>query len=325
MNNQEDHEWGSGLPKSILKGGKNRHAHVRTPSEESLEVFDGVRCAPSPSALARPCPCPCPRRHSCGAEDNKSARKKRPASRPDLIPAASPPTGPLVSGNSNPSSNPGSNPAYGINNLLAANNTNANVTNGFQSVPPQAFATLDHLATAQPSPQYQQVQIAGQPGLYYIIPAAASNMASNMAEGNYVLGNHSVHFQPQVPDSSLGPIMQEHTPNPKSGHQVYMVPAAGGFVCPRQFFSHSLTPSPYPALILANQAPQPLTYFQQPLLVTAQSAYMAQFHAMAPIATMQPAFHASAVNYTTMGYSGRDGIVAPREVIVVRISCHLLL
>lgn len=121
---------------------------------------------------------------------------------------------------------------------------------------------------------------------------------------NAVPSNNGLNFQPQVPDTSLGPMTHVYRPTFDGG--VYVAPP-GIAVCHSSlpyFVSHP----PYVHFLTLQKLPSRAAMFAQPPLVAVPAA--------APAVAVCPGYMASAPVYTTLGYVGDDGIIAPREVVV---------
>ncbi|CAN8096994.1 unnamed protein product [Discula destructiva] len=198
-------------PRSVSRGNRKvRHAHVRTPSEEDELTFDGSRRPSTPYALRRQKSWidddTSSDKDTSGEQYKKRARKRKHSkavlengAAPDSIPAAAvapppPTTGPQPFIYHNPAGNP--NPAIHLHNGAILSNV------AFSGHPQATFG----LPTA--TNHYQPVHYAIQ---------------ANSMEGNYIYGDRGLNFQPQVPDTSMGPMLHQHIP-PGAGGQVYVVP-----------------------------------------------------------------------------------------------------
>lgn len=286
---------------------KSRHVTVRTPSEEDLyqqnKLLNQSRRPSTPYALTR-------NSSYTDEEPYPQQRKEKQQSRDQPAPvtttnnpATAPATAaPGVQSYNNPA---GSTAALGFNNVYIHGTANPN---GFSTGQPFA------INPNQPNtPFFHGGNFASQPAPFFIANGPNTTTA-NMPEqlGGYqnsVPFNPGVmHFQPQTPDTSLGPMHHNYIPR-FDGGGVYMVQP--GTVC------HSapslFAPSPLflsPPINMGLQEVRPLTFAPQTLVLGPQST----------IAVCHP-FFASASVVTTLGHKGPDGVVAPREIVVRRDSC----
>ncbi|ROV99083.1 hypothetical protein VMCG_06649 [Cytospora schulzeri] len=237
------------MKRTTFKPTKSRHVTVRTPSEEDLfeRTFEtGHRRTPTPYALVR--------QSSSDEEENHKttkAHKQRKSVAENV-------TGP-----------PG----------VAPYNAPAGTTvqNGNNQVYLHGYATQPGCLPGQQTintPYPYAINYPGQPAPFIIANPAIMDGYQNSAPQN-----NGLNFQPQVPDTSLGPMTHIYRPS-YDGGVVYAQPG----IAPNR----------------------PITFAPAPLVA-------------APVATpavvVYPTFVASAPVYTTLGYKGDDGVVAPREVV----------
>lgn len=257
------------------KSERNRRVSIRTPSEEDLHesghTFEQARRPPTPYAITR---------HSSHSEVKKRANSSKcdkalPLTTPS--PAAAPPSTQIYN-------NPAGNPApAGINHIFVHHST---------TTPSSLYANAPH---------YQTVQFPGQQ------PAPFFKMAEQL--GHYQNAgppNNGVHFQPQTPDTSLGPMYHHYIPRSDGQAGAYMVAPgmmAPGIVC------HHFDSFFYPAPFIMSS---PIAYHHSHHITLGQQALVAT-----PNVALCPAVIASApAMYTTLGYMALEGCVTPRELVV---------
>lgn len=280
--------------KPSYKRHSSRHATVRTPSEEDLyqqdKLFIQSRRPSTPYAFKRhpshPDEQPLPRKAK-----EKQQRRDKPApvtaeatNNPSTTAPASALSHPGVQSYNNPA---GSTAAFGFNHVYLHGSAN-----------PNAFSTDQPFAISHnhPSPPcFHQVDFAGQPSVFVNMPEQLGGYQ------NAVPFNPGVkHYQPQVPDTSFGPMCHTYVPRFDSGG-VYMVQP--GAVC-HSILSH-FDPSLFfhsPPLTIDLQEVQPLTFAPKSFILRPQ-----------PTIKLCPSFIASASAVTTIANHRRpDGVVAPR-------------
>ncbi|KUI65582.1 hypothetical protein VM1G_00154 [Cytospora mali] len=235
-----------------LKPTKPRHVTVRTPSEEDLferTYASGHHRESTPSAIVR---------YSTSDEEEAEGHKTAKARdcRKAVTESATAP-----SGTSTTSQN-GTNQVY----------THSHATQpGNIASQPSIITNPQTITTAYP----YAIHYPGQPAPFLIANATTMDGYQNSGPSN-----NGLNFQPQVPDTSLGPMM--HTYRPSYDNGVYVA---------------------HPGI-----APiRPMNVAQAPLVA-------------APVVpstvVVCPTYFASAQVCTTMGYMGEDTVVAPREVVV---------
>lgn len=153
-------------------------------------------------------------------------------------------------------------------------------------------------------PYAYAINYPGQPA-----PILIANPANMENYQNSAPANTGLHFQPQVPDTSMGPMIHNYRPSFDGGGVYYAQP--GIAVCqPSVPCSYLVFPSPFIQYFTSyNQPIQPVTFAQAPLVA---------MPAVVPAVVVCPPIIASAPVYTTMGYKGENHTVAPREIDVVR-------
>lgn len=257
------------------KSGRDRRVSIRTPSEEDLyesgHTLDQARRPPTPYAITR---------HSSQSE----VKKRTNISKCDkALPVTDPSPAAAPRGTQTYNNPAGSSAPTGINHIFVHHSTTT--PNGLSSN----------------APQYQTVQFPGQQ------QAPVFKMAEQL--GHYQNAgppNNGVHFQPQTPDTSLGPMYHHYIPRSDGQAGAYMV--APGMVAPGIVCHHLdtlVTPAP---LIMSS----PIAYLHSHPISHGQQAPFA-----IPNVTSYPAVIASApAIYTTLGYMTSEGCVTPREVVV---------
>lgn len=271
--------------RSSLKPSKSRRVTICTPSEESLrdKYTDLTRRPPTPYALSRP---------SIPDEADRKANKPRKHDQPATSPSTASITAANTAANSAP---PGVAPYNAPGGTVPQLGPNQLRTHG---VPGQPFPHNNL------NPHFAHYPYSvNQPGE---APAGVSNDITMDGYQNAWPKNNGLHFQPQVPDTSLGPMTHVYQPRFDNGCVAY--PQPGIVVCqPSSFISVSHPPLA-PFLTAPFQPIRPATFAPQPLVVAS------------PVAPVLPTLIASAPVYTTLGYKGDDGVVAPRVIAVRRVS-----
>jgi hypothetical protein len=276
--------------KSSRKSSKSPRVTIHTPSEEELhQRYADLRGRrpPTPYAYSR---------HSTPDEDdrkaNKSPRRDQSAAESNIA--------------ANTAANTAANSAPPATSTAPADTApqlaQPTYTYGIPSqhfVPGQAF--LQTYPTTNLAPYPVSVSQPGQ------APSVSSSNDTTM-EGyqNAFPNNHGIHFQPQVPDTSLGPMTHVYQPRFDNGSVAFTQP--GIVVCHPSSFVSVPPPHLTPLLTTPMQPFRPATFAPQPIVVAP---------AVAPV---MPTLIASAPVYTTLGYKSDDGIVAPRVLAVRRIS-----
>lgn len=254
------------MKSALKKSSKSRRATLRTPSEEGL--YEGH------FDLSRRPPTPYAlSRHSTPDEDDRRTTKLHNDKRTQAVTAANTAANSAPSGVAPAVSQPGPNQIHAPG--QPPFNTNQ-ATSG--------------VATSQP----------GQAP-----PVLFGNGITMDGYSNAMPNNYGLHFQPQVPDTSLGPMTHVYQPRFDNGCVGY--PHPGIVVCHPSSFISIAQPTLFPALTAEFQPVRPITFAAQSVVV----------------APVPPAFIASAPVYTTLGYQGDDGVIAPRVLAVRRISPHL--
>lgn len=268
--------------KSSSKASKSRRVTIHSPSEEDLhERYSdlGGRRAPTPYAFSRhPTPDKYDRKDSTAATTaaNTAANAAANAATSSAPPGVAPYNAPA-----------GTVPQLGPNPLY---------THGvpgqpsFHNNPTTNFASNPY-ATNQPG-QAPQVPV--------------SNGANMDGYQNAFPNNTGIHFQPQVPDTTFGPMTHIYQPRFDNGCVPFSQP---GIVVCQPSSMLSVSPSPMIPLVTTSIQPfRPVTFAPDPLIVAP---------AVAPVL---PTLVASAPVYTTLGYKGDDGMVAPRVLAVRRAT-----
>ncbi|KAJ4420127.1 hypothetical protein N0V82_004574 [Gnomoniopsis sp. IMI 355080] len=184
--------------KSSQKPGKSRHAFVRTQSEEDLfergHSFDQTRRPSTPHYS---------KRHSSQREAKKPAQNSKCDKA--LPVAAPPPAAPLgTQVYNNPAGSFGS---AGVNHIFVHHTT----TN------PSSFSTH--------TPQYNAVNLPGQPTTIYFKMPEQLGPYQNAGPPN-----NGLNFQPQTPDTSLGPIYHHYIPRADGHPGTYAYMIAPGII-----------------------------------------------------------------------------------------------
>lgn len=262
--------------KSSLKPSKSRRVTIHSPSEEDLhERYPelGGRRAPTPYAFSR---------HSTPDEDNRKATTTANTAANAASNAAPPGVTPYNAPG-------GTVPQLGPNQLYT------------HALPAQALFNTNPTTNFAPYPY--SINQSGQPG--QPTPISANNGANMDGYQNAFPNNAGLHFQPQVPDTSLGPMTHIYQPRFDNGCVAF--PHPGIVVCQPSSFVSVSPPPLIPLLTTPIQPVRPVTFAPQPLVVAP---------AVAPVL---PTLIASAPVYTTLGYLGDDGMVAPRVLAVRRV------
>lgn len=258
------------------KSEKTRRVSIRTPSEEDLHesghTSDQAPRPPTPYAVTR---------HSSHNEARKRVKStKCDKASPAIAPSPAAPAGTQIY--NNPAGN--SAPA-GFNHIFVHHNT---------TTPNSLYANAS---------QYQTAQLFGQPTTSYF------NMAEQLGPyQNAGPPNNGVHFQPQTPDTSLGPMYHHYIPRSDGQPGTYMM--APGMMVPGIVCHHSdslFTPAPLKMSSqshIAYHQSHPIKFAQQALIATPSIALCPMVIASAP------------TTYTTLGYMTSEGCVTPREVVV---------
>lgn len=276
--------------KSALKPSKSRRVTIHSPTKEDLHeryADLGGRRPPTPYAFSR---------HSTPDEDNRKSDKLRKHDHPASSPSTAATTAANTAANS---ARPGVAPYNAPVGTVPQLGPNQLYTHGFPGQP--AF----HINSTTNFPPFPySISQQGQ------APQVPVGDGTNMdGYQNSFPNNNGLHFQPQVPDTSLGPMTHIYQPRFDNGCVPFHNP--GIIVCqPSSFVSVSRPPliplvttpiQPFRATILA----------PEPLVVAP------------PVAPVLPTLIASAPVYTTLGYKGDDGVVAPRVLAVRRVSPRL--
>lgn len=265
--------------KSSLKPSKSRRVTIHSPSEEDLhERYPdlGGRRAPTPYAFSR---------HSTPDEDNRKATTAANTAANAASTAAPPGVTPCNAPG-------GTVPQLGPNQLYT------------HALPAQALFNTNPTTNFAPYPySINQAGQPGQPG--QPTPISANNGANMDGYQNAFPNNAGLHFQPQVPDTSLGPMTHIYQPRFDNGCVAF--PHPGIVVCQPSSFVSVSPPPMIPLLTTPIQPVRPVTFAPQPLVVAPA------------VAPLLPTLIASAPVYTTLGYLGDDGMVAPRVLAVRRV------
>lgn len=290
--------------KSPRKSSKSPRVTIHTPSEEELhQRYSELRGRrpPTPYAYSR---------HSNSPDDDDRKARKSPKHNPSATGASTAATTAANTaantGIPAPSNGPaGAAPQLGFNQLYTHGIPGQPFAAGlppFQSYipgqqPPFLFNTTTSFASYPTS--------INQPGQ---VPPVSGGNNNAMAEGygNAFPNNNGVHFQPQVPDTSLGPMTHTYQPRFDNGCVAFTQPAI--VVCPPSSFVSAPPPTLAPLPFAPLQPVRPVTFAPQPLVVAP---------AVAPV---MPTLIASAPVYTTLGYKSDENIVAPRVIAVRRIT-----
>ena len=275
--------------KNSLKPSKSRRVTISTPSEENLHerYTDLTRRPPTPYAVSR---------SFIPEEDDRKANKLRKHDQPATSPSTAAITAANTAANSPPPGVAPYNAPGGAVPQLGPNQLHAH------GVPGQPFFHNNLPTNFAPYPYS-----VSRPGQAPAVPV--SNDTTMDGYQNAWPNNNGLHFQPQVPDTSLGPMTHVYQPRFDNGCVAY--PHPGIVVCqPSSFISVSHPPLA-PLLITPFQPVRPATFAPQPLAVAP---------AVVPVL---PTLIASAPVYTTLGYKGDDGVVSPRVIAVRRVSPRL--
>lgn len=217
--------------KSSLKPSKSRRVTIHSPSEEDLyERYEryadpGGRRPPTPYAFSR---------HSTPDEDNRKGDKLRK----DSHPAVSPTTAANTAANS---ARPGVAPYNAPGGTVPQLGPNQLYTYG---IPGQPSFHINPTTNFAPFP-YSTDQQGPAPQV------PVGNDTKMDGYQNSFPNNNGLHFQPQVPDTSLGPMTHIYQPRFDNGCVAY--PQTGILVCsalilryrlPSPFYSPSYSPDP---------------------------------------------------------------------------------
>lgn len=258
MDDSDSEDWAVVTPKSILKKTtKPKHAHFRSSSSEEAMTIDDSR-RPSRNYI------PAHPKLRDGEDLNRHSRKgdtmrgsdiKAPNSKKHMettsvngcttaraapIPAtwsAAPDASEYKHAETGFTNSPNFNPYHQLN-------------------PTGASSNHTHLVLPQTTGHNSHYTIHSNEttGRYSMDP-------TSYAYSNSVSGKVGINYQPQVPDSSMGPMMHEH--RVYGAQQFVIIPGA---VCDSSHNSHNSHIS------FTAPLPQFLTYVPQPRVVTAQSA-----------------------------------------------------
>lgn len=259
--------------KSSLKPSKSRRVTIHSPSEEDLHeryADLGGRRAPTPYAFSR---------HSTPDEDNRKAATAANTAANGASNAAPPGVTPYNAPG-------GTVPQLGPNQIYT------------HALPGQAL--FHNHPTTNFAPYPYSINQPGQP-----TPTSVSNGTNMDGYQNAFPNNVGLHFQPQVPDTSLGPMTHVYQPRFDNGCVAF--PHPGIVVCQPSSFVSVSPPPLIPLLTTPIQPVRPLFSAPPPIVVAP---------AVAPVL---PTLIASAPVYTTLGYKGDDGVVAPRVIAVRRV------
>lgn len=279
--------------KSSVKPSKSRRVTIHSPSEEDLHeryVDLGGRRPPTPYAFSR---------HSSADKDDRKADKLRKHDQPATSPSTAAETAANTAANSARPGIPGVAPYNAPVGTVPQLGANQPYTHG---IPGQPSFHINSTTNFTPFPY--SINHQGQ------IPQAPVGDGTNMdGYQNSWPNNTGLHFQPQVPDTSLGPMTHIYQPRFDNGCVAF--PQTGIIVCQPSSFISVSTPPMIPLLTDPIQPFRPVTFAPQPLVVAP---------AVAPVL---PTLIASAPVYTTLGYKGDDGVVAPRVIVVRRVSSRI--
>lgn len=271
--------------KSSRKPSKSPRVTIHTPSEEELhQRYADLRGRrpPTPYALSR---------HSTPDGDDRKANGSPKHGQSATDPSTAATTAANTAANSAPPA-----PSNDPTGLAPQLGPNQFYTYG---VPGQPF--LQTYPTTNFAPQPVQAT-----------PVSVGNNTT-MADGYYqnaFPNNTGIHFQPQVPDTSLGPMTHVYQPRFDNGAVAFSQP--GIVVCQPSSFVSVAPPPLTPLLTTPIQPVRPATFAPQPLVVGP---------AIAPVL---PTLIASAPVYTTLGFKSDDEIVAPRVLAVRRASPRII-
>lgn len=279
--------------KSSFKPSKSRRVTIHSPSEEDLhERYTdlGGRRPPTPYAFSR---------HSNPDKDDRKTDKVRKRDQPATSPSTTAETAANTAANSARPGIPGVAPYNAPVGTVPQLGANQPYTHG---IPGQPSFHINSTTNFPPSPY--SINQQGQ------IPQAPVGNGTNMdGYQNSWPNNTGLHFQPQVPDTSLGPMTHIYQPRFDNGCVAF--PQPGIVVCQPSSFISVSSPPMIPLLTTPIQPVRPVTFAPEPLVVAP---------AVAPVL---PTLIASAPVYTTLGYKGEDGVVAPRVIVVRRVSPYI--
>lgn len=271
------------------KPSRSRRVTIHSPSEEDLHqryVDLGGRRPPTPYAFSR---------HSTPDEDDhdRKSDKARKHDQPPTSPSTAAETATNTAANSArpavaPYNAPGGTvPQLGPNQIYT------------QGIPGQPFYPIN-TTTNLASNLYPNLQ----PGPAPQVPVG--NDTNMDGYQNSFPNNNGLHFQPQVPDTSFGPMTHVYQPRFDGGCVAF--PQPGIVVCQPSSFISVARPPLLPLLTAPFQPVRPVTFAPLPLV------------AAPAVAPVLPTLIASAPVYTTLGYKGEDGVVAPRVIAVRHVS-----
>lgn len=264
------------MHRTTSKPTKPRHVTVRSPSEEELvERTPGAGDGRTPKQHAVV--------HHSSSEEEEEPRsaKAHEQGKPETEGATAPPG-------------------------VAPYNAPAGTTvqNGSNQVYLHGYPAQPGCLPGQPffhTPCTYAINYPGQPAPFIITNPATMEDYQNAAPNN-----GGLNFQPQVPDTSLGPMIHTYRPS-YDGGVVYAQPGIAvcqplpPYLVSSPLISHNLT--------LYTQPARPMTFAPAPLVA---------MPAAVPTIAVCQNFVASAPVYTTLGHMGEDEVVAPREVVAVR-------
>lgn len=166
----------------------------------------------------------------------------------------------------------------------------------------------------QPFVQHAAVSYAGQQPH----PIVFVNKDGTMSYQNAGPPPAGLHFQPQTPDTTYGPMVHHYVPRHDGGGGSIAYAMQPGLVCPLtpSILSSSISSSSLSSSTCAmSLSPRRVNFATEPLVVAPAVAVAVFPFVVYPAATPPPA---SAFFMTTLGYSSDDKKVVPREIIVVR-------
>lgn len=216
---------------------RSQRVIVRTPSEEELyqddKLFDRSRRRPATYSYT----------HNSSHSNKKTSKDKQKRDDQPQVTDRTPPAPPAAAPGFQPYNNPGGTTAH-----LGANQIhlhNGAIPNAYLSGQ-QPFIISGHPNT----PHFQAYQYPGQPA-----PFIVNGNTNGTMDGyqNSAPANTGLHFQPQTPDTSLGPMYHQYIPRFDDGGAFAAHP---GIVCHHVPSFISLAPlSPF--LTFPNSAASP--------------------------------------------------------------------